>query len=538
MESHGDRDTIRYVTRSRRKVNPTSRLPPEVLAIIFSEIKHEVEQFPKNAKQAKRGTHMLWIRTISHVCSRWRDVALDINNLWTNIPLGNPKWCRAMLLRSKAATLTISFNASLYRPSILPESFSLLKEILQNHMSRIKTLSLESLPPSRNDIFGLLNQPAPILEILKVQTTDPTTSKVPPIILQTSRLQSLTLRKCGMDWDPQLSNLRDLRVLDIRNIPSESTPSFPRTKSSPTVEQLLTIFSTTPHLSELTIEDTSQLTSCVALIFRPPIFHSKSVKLDHLQKISIACDPLSCAFLLDHISIPRNTGGVHEFHMMCPVRDAIERLIRKLDESIDAPLVRLDLGPLAVRGWKSEDTTIIPRPNSQPTIIVTVRGYGQSSPQTVGRSICHSLDMKQLLALTVSLRIDEETWSMLSELPHLKELRVAKQESRFYTALRGKDDDDIKIVPSTFPALIDLTLVDWDLDTTVTVFDHTQMAIMEALTICLERRKKGGSPLSKIHIQKSREVDAKQLRRLRKVVDVDWDGKGEISQEHDENLRQ
>ncbi|KAG6815368.1 hypothetical protein H0H93_010007 [Arthromyces matolae] len=416
---------------------------------------------------------------------------------------------------------------SLYCPSILPESFSILKEILQNHMSRIKTLSLESLPPSRNDIFALLNQPAPILEFLKVQTTDTTTSKVPPILLQTSRLQSLALDKCGMDWDPQLSNLRDLRVLNIRNIPSlESTPFIGITESTPTVVELLTILSTTPHLSELTIEDTNQLKSWMALFLLRPTFHSKSVKLDHLQKISIA----------QTLAVSTNFSRYVQY-----LTQSKERLLRKLDESIDGPLVRLDLGFSAVHSWKSEDTTIIPRPNSQPTITLNLQDRGSSySEIEMGRSICHSFDMNQLLALTVSLCIDEETWSMVSELPHLKELRVAKQESRFYNALRGKDDDVTgKIVPSTFPALIDLTLVDWDLlNTTATVFDHTHVVMMEALTICLERRKKGESPLSRIHMQKCREVDDKQLRRLRKVVDVDWDGKGEISQEHDENLIQ
>src|SRR6266705_546725 len=61
----------------RNALPPISRLPPETLAEIFS-------LFPFSAVAFGDVSYMEWIR-VTHICHRWREVALHSPHLWNHI---------------------------------------------------------------------------------------------------------------------------------------------------------------------------------------------------------------------------------------------------------------------------------------------------------------------------------------------------------------------------------------------------------------------------------------------------------------------
>ncbi|KAI0039928.1 hypothetical protein FA95DRAFT_1462389, partial [Auriscalpium vulgare] len=65
---------------------PVSRLPPEILSAVFS-ILTDIDR-PRN-----HGKSLAWI-SITHVCRKWRDVALNNPTLWSTIILPFPLGAR------------------------------------------------------------------------------------------------------------------------------------------------------------------------------------------------------------------------------------------------------------------------------------------------------------------------------------------------------------------------------------------------------------------------------------------------------------
>ncbi|KAG6846932.1 hypothetical protein H0H93_011039, partial [Arthromyces matolae] len=500
--------------------------PPEILGVIFKEVRRLVEDqtFPY---QSIGRDHVWWIRAVSHVCSHWRNVALHLPGLWTNIPLGNPTWAKEMVVRSKSAILTINHNPFSYVTPFGPSraysasSFSLFKEILKNHMSRLGTLSVDSV---HDDLCPLLDVPAPNLQSLKFVMPQSITLTLPPKILQTSQLQSLILDRCGMNWDPQLSHLQHLRVLVIRNLPGILAP---------TMMQLLAILETTPHLTEITFEPLSRQSQSLGVNNGA----AKPIKLNHLRKISIANDFSSCALFLDNVSFPRTASELKFTVQFSDWEDhvdlsGIEQMARNLDASIERPLTRVVMGNDFVSGWINEnfpnhdgDTVTAFLRYSQPTVSMRFIGINsRATSHAIGKTICRSFNMNQVSALQVTTDVDEDTWSFFSRLPHLKELEVAKDALGFHAALRGPDGNTT--VAPTFPALWDLTLSGCDLG--VTVQAGSLIGIVEAFATSFERRKDAGLKLGTFHIESCMGVDQDELGSLGEVVDLDWDETGDI----------
>ncbi|KAI0061468.1 hypothetical protein BV25DRAFT_1785855, partial [Artomyces pyxidatus] len=78
---------------------PVSHIPPEILAHIFL--------YCVLADQEWRNTlpGLGWI-SVTHVCRRWRHIALDNSGLWRHIPLTSGRqWIAEMLSRSRSKPL-------------------------------------------------------------------------------------------------------------------------------------------------------------------------------------------------------------------------------------------------------------------------------------------------------------------------------------------------------------------------------------------------------------------------------------------------
>ncbi|KAI0046757.1 hypothetical protein FA95DRAFT_1542131 [Auriscalpium vulgare] len=95
----------RAVRQERNSILPVARLPPEVLRTIFtvcSDIDHPLIE--------GWDFHFGWL-AVTHVCRRWRDIALEHSGLWADVlyPLG-PLWAAASLERAQTMPLIVHFE--------------------------------------------------------------------------------------------------------------------------------------------------------------------------------------------------------------------------------------------------------------------------------------------------------------------------------------------------------------------------------------------------------------------------------------------
>ena len=101
----------------------------ELLSYIFSQVQRKYRHRSRE--------HLGWV-VVTHICQRWRSVALDNPIFWIYIPFHRPSWVPEMTKRSKFATLKIELNSRSFfhsRLSAVPESLAV-------HLSRIQSIQL------------------------------------------------------------------------------------------------------------------------------------------------------------------------------------------------------------------------------------------------------------------------------------------------------------------------------------------------------------------------------------------------------------
>ncbi|KAI9441807.1 hypothetical protein H4582DRAFT_1935132 [Lactarius indigo] len=115
-------DVLRGVSILRSHLRPFNRLPPELLAHIFSFLGGGAYVVPA-----------------SHVCQRWRDVALDTPSLWTTIRQDD-HFCavQCFVERSRRMKLDVSFPVYMQQ-----EGIKGFQAAFGHHASRIRRLHVD-----------------------------------------------------------------------------------------------------------------------------------------------------------------------------------------------------------------------------------------------------------------------------------------------------------------------------------------------------------------------------------------------------------
>ncbi|TFK72246.1 hypothetical protein BDN72DRAFT_957413 [Pluteus cervinus] len=136
------------VALKRRKniLAPISQLSHDVLGNIFHEIQSlefDTDNDEEDGAARPQSPQLPWIRAVTHVCSRWRELALATPTLWTNIQLGRISLVSEMLRRSNSAPLSITIPEKGTNIPFPHET----KQVLREHLHRTKFLDLR-LPPS------------------------------------------------------------------------------------------------------------------------------------------------------------------------------------------------------------------------------------------------------------------------------------------------------------------------------------------------------------------------------------------------------
>ncbi|KII94151.1 hypothetical protein PLICRDRAFT_417465 [Plicaturopsis crispa FD-325 SS-3] len=305
-----------------------STLPPEILGHIFLyTIADERDS--------------LACVPVSHVCTLWRAIALDLPRLWARIPTDKPLWASEMLLRSKSAPLSILLARDAptgtlrpkQRENIVFDPARRLRHSLDHifysaHAARIEDLCVHGVDTSyAQDIIRRLVSAAalPLRLHLDCSATmrdwpqdEGSSALFDPVLspLFTSHLHTLRLKACPISWDlPPLPRIETLHISYL----------FDHTR--PTLASLLDFLARTPSLGSLELVGSLPLTSS------PPAPDSrKSVHLAALRSLRLGGTADELVYFLRSVTFPRVTDLRIMFkgQMSFAAMDSVEAMLSSI----------------------------------------------------------------------------------------------------------------------------------------------------------------------------------------------------------------
>lgn len=283
-------DLYTHLSGVRNASTQIHRTPPELLAIIFSYLVDSDAD----------------LVGATHVCRKWRSVALDSSRLWTRIYVTNLEKAEAYILRSRRQLVDVYFMPS---PDHTIRKFS---RMLRTLASRLRTLVVETLDTSTVSYLmsALGSLPAPHLETLHLlgEVASDSDRHVVDLfrggrelfivnrsagahLAHTPVLRSLRLHPIGLRWDTDL--FRGLSELELR-VPDMRPPSQRR---------ILEILKQCPGLEILNL-DLAALTEPIVPRYDP----SWDVHLPSLSKcVLVSLPPDKVSALLSYMILPPTT---------------------------------------------------------------------------------------------------------------------------------------------------------------------------------------------------------------------------------------
>jgi hypothetical protein len=274
----------------RNTLVPISRLPTEILSIIFS-------LFPSFEVLNLESCRPILSSPASHVCHRWRGISLNLPCLWSHINFTKlaPAGAAVMLVRAKTAPLyleaqTIQWNGA---------KFEAFREQIEAHIHYIRHLSV-SATRKHLKIFGQLVSSAPSLELLSIDDRRSARS-LSPVIMPDNlfdgiapKLTYLRLYNCGILWQSPL--LRGLRDLELISFPAG--PAHTRITFYPWLRALKQM----PQLERLVLH--GDILSDLLVL---PEGLKLTVDLPSLTELSLSASVDECAVALAHLVLPALT---------------------------------------------------------------------------------------------------------------------------------------------------------------------------------------------------------------------------------------
>lgn len=238
------------LARSRlNNMAPVYKLPSELLGQCFAALM--VQSVPDVYVQGSAflGLDIGWL-SVTHVCHKWRDVALAQASLWVTVPfcLG-PSWIATFIERALTCPLDIPFGSEtpLYMWKNHQDMLDTVLDIIECHLFHIGRIIVDGIEyvggelgaPFIQEMMVLLTNRAPMLRTIKIMSDDFHIS-LPANLLGhgAPRLASFTVARCDTTWTRIL--LRNLTSLDITSSIRLSThdPLMEVLRANPTLEVL------------------------------------------------------------------------------------------------------------------------------------------------------------------------------------------------------------------------------------------------------------------------------------------------------------
>jgi hypothetical protein len=229
---------------------------------------------------------------VSHVCHRWREIALNQPLLWNHVDFTTVSGAGAteMLVRAKSVPLYLKSMVSCYLWR--GYQYRRLGKELQAHTPCICHLSVSAKPTLLECTLAELVSPAPTLECLSLSSrgwSQELDANVPNTLFNghTPRLSCLELRNCGIDWKSPL--FKGLEYLEI------ITPS---TRARPNLVVWLDALNEMPRLKKLTLHSASPISPPL------PFNVERAVTLPSLTHLDISASVDDCSLALAHLDLP------------------------------------------------------------------------------------------------------------------------------------------------------------------------------------------------------------------------------------------
>ena len=506
------------------------RLPPEILSCIFSfhainqpipkdSIYNPDDPFPSSSGPIQLG--LGWI-TITHVCHRWRQVALSDPNLWRTIVFDlGAEWAEEMLERSKATLICYSRDLS-FQPRV-SRGRSIDDEVaLRKHLSHVRRLVLSGAAESLAPAVRALTTPAPHLESLELFRNTPVFHDcitLPSDLFANNapKLRHVTLLDCVIPWDSPI--FRDLTHLDIY-IPQPATPAQSGLLSIPTLDRLLSILEAMPSLHVLT------LGHCLPR----PESTRRVVPLRHMSKLSLYGLLPHVVAVLERVSLPSSASLSLHCHDHVPDEGLPDTLVSILASHFRSP--ETSISPLSTMIISEDDfvpsltimvwDTNVPldQPRSAPARLDLTLGSRfslRTLTHPAALQVCKALPLRDLHTLSIMYLIDP--WSVADwvdvcqHCPKVTHLRVRDNWAQTLTsALKNRN---------AFPSLVTLDL--HDIDFLASRLSEHKKPLGAVLPVILRARRDAGIPVRRVNLATC-VLTVTCVESIREVVnDVEWD---------------
>lgn len=528
-------EAARELRTRRNSLASIAILPPEILSRVF--------RFASILWQTYK--HSTTWTVVTHVCRRWRLVALDHPALWTDIDLSFSRdWVQAMLIRSKEAPLNI-LNANINNWSRHLKS---LRDVLE-HFPRIRTFHLAySSSAEVIPVLEGLSSPALQLHSLSLTSQDHIRANMTPANFLAGgapRLRKLVLAHCIIPWEsPIYQNLQSLTHLTIQQIPDNRRIAG--------VETLVTMLATMTALKSLIMTQSLPLFSDMTAAVNSTPNHVHLRELAHLE---LGGTILECGSLLNYLSFPSQSSiKLHGYHplansswshpYMSPI---ISTLARSFSGPSAAHIHRLQLTSvssiqLQISAW-SNDSERNNTPDGNDRCLDLTLYLSESHTDLL--ALCLSaMSLSHLRNLTVSLAspisLNKEQWVLyFGSLPALEDIRLEEDVScwaAFIAAfemdptskLQGQADGASQGGPSKsyFPSLECVHFTQIRFDRNEEMFNSLKSA--------LERRLSRTPSSLKLEIVECYHFNAEQSQIINNIDGVIglWDGE-EMSSDED-----
>ncbi|EKM54860.1 uncharacterized protein PHACADRAFT_259015 [Phanerochaete carnosa HHB-10118-sp] len=141
---------------------PVSRLPPELLLLVFEDWASECYTETQETEPETRP--YAWIRC-THVCRRWRELALSSPFLWRRIVPTSPEWTQELLSRSRQTPLLVNFNSSDFKSAW---NISRVRQEGTHHLLRHQFHRFREVHMDAFDLDNPTGVTAPLLTSLRI----------------------------------------------------------------------------------------------------------------------------------------------------------------------------------------------------------------------------------------------------------------------------------------------------------------------------------------------------------------------------------
>ena len=501
-------ECIRRFKSQRNQFALVSRLPPEVLSIIFSYVAAQPgPDYPVPC--------LLNRYSFSHVSQTWRSVALNAPTLWHVLPFSIP-WAEVMIERSKAVSLVIRLHLSY----LAPNSHRILfwKNVLRNHASRIQVLELTG--SSKSTFSVLFNDLQPLslslhsLHLSLAPSEAPFT--FPANIVETRNIRSLSISGCDGTWySTSLSCLTELNMQNILN--------------RPRFDEFFDILRRNPFLQTLDMRNSLPLASeFIGWITSVDLPRLRSLRLStkNIKEISNILSriivPLTATLTLDcsnKNSVEDDQGALT--HLASSLSVFFAAMPANSDVYYADVGVCTEMGSLRLKAWEASRGTRSKLRHGTPKLNLTIEPKTIWSSQTVLKEIFPSLPLLNITNLT--LEMDHADALMRGTLSNLSQLRnvttVGNCVFDLISALTHKPHNYYKEASAfysvSFPTLRSLCIRG----------SECGPDGIDLLRDCLIERYERKAELTKLKLEECYEVyfdDVELLKEI--VVDVEWDG--------------